>query len=402
MVRVLFVNRVLGMFRGGGETYTINLAKHLHKLGCEVKLITAKPYFGKVRYPIEEFHTEYVSTPYLRDLAQWLSSGVRHIKKIPFPSSHVFLEKCYHHLVWRFHNLDDETSQNNIFKYLDKRKKDYDIVQIFSHASLAGRIAEVHKMPVVLRFPGPPSITSKMKENILKCDAVVANGDAFLHIKNKITKNVINIPPGIDTKKFRPVNSNVREKHGISTDDKLVLFVGRFVPIKNLHFMIKGMSEVIKSDKKVKLIMVGIGPIYNQAIDLVSKLNIQRNVIFAGRVTHDILPEYYSAADIFLLTSDYDNFPNVVIEAMACGLPVVATKVGGLNQLVEDNITGFGIENNNINDLKEKVLGLLNNKELCKEISERNIEFVIDRYSWEKSARQFLKIYEDILKGSKC
>jgi len=395
-MKILFINRVLGMFRGGGETYALNIAKHLSKLGCDIEFITSKPYFGNIKYPIDGFHAEYVPSPCLRDVAQQIMSGVSYIKNTNLFFLKYF-EKIYEYSAWKIYNFDDEKSQNDIFRYLRKQKKNYDVIQIFGHVSLAGRIAKELKLPVVLRFPGPMHITSRRKESMLQCDALVANGDAFLYYKKEAIENIINIPPGIDTGKFRPVDSDIRRKYGISPNDKLILFVGRFVPLKNLPFMIKGVSEVMKSDNEVKLMLVGEGPLYAQITGIVSQLGIKKNVIFAGSVTHAALPEYYSASDLFLLTSNYDNFPNVVIEAMACGLPVIGTRVGGVPQLLEEGIRGFCIENNNISELKDTVLKVINDKRLCREIGERNIKFARENYSWERSAQRFLKVYQDIL-----
>lgn len=397
MMKILFINRVIGMFRGGGETYTLNIAKHLGKLGCDIDFIASKPYFGNVKHPIDGFHTEYVQSPYVRDFAQRLFSGVNYIRKANFIYFHKYFERVSEYCAWRIYNFDDEKSQNDIFRFLRKQKKNYDVIQIFGHVSLAGRIVEELKLPVVIRFPGPMNLTAQRKTRILQCDAVVANGDAFLHYKKEGIDNIINIPPGIDTEKFRPVAGNVRKRHGINPDDKLILFVGRFVPLKNLPFMIRGVSEVIKSDNKVKLMLVGEGPLHDQMVDIVSKLSIEKNVVFAGNVTHATLPEYYSASDLFLLTSSYDNFPNVVIEAMACGLPVIGTRVGGIPQLVEEGTRGFCIENNNINELRGAVIRMINDEKLCREIGERNMKFAGENYNWDRSARHFMKIYEEIL-----
>jgi len=286
-------------------------------------------------------------------------------------------------------------SQSDIFHYLKKRRGDYDIVQIFSQSALASRIVEELKKPVVIRFPGPPLIVDLKK--IQKCNAIVANGDAFLKIRDTMVEDVIDIPPGIDSKQFKYIASDVRKQYNIAIDDKLLLFVGRFVPLKNLPFLIKGTAELIKSDNKIKLLLVGEGPLYNQTVQLVSKLNIVDHVIFAGRIVNVDLAAYYSAANIFVITSYYDNFPNAVIEAMACGMPVIGTKVGGIPQQVEDGVNGYLIENNNIREFKEAVLKLITNRRLCRKMGEKNKEMVKAKYDWTKSAGKFLEIYETIL-----
>lgn len=394
-MKVIFINRAIGMFRGGGETYALNIARGLRELGCEIRFILPKPWFGEVKYPIDDFETEYVASPYLRDLAQRMAAGNSYFEKISVKPLQGFSQKGCRFIAGAIFKFYDLKSQNDIFDHLRKRDKDYDIVQVFSHCVLASRIVEELRIPVVIRFPGPPRIA--YKKHILRCNAVVANGDAFLQTRDSITSDVIDIPPGIDSEKFKTVDSNIRNKYNIEPDDTLVLFVGRFVPLKNLPFLINGMAEVIKSNNKVKLMLVGEGPLYSQTVKLVCKLNIKDNALLTGRIPNSILPEYYSAADVFVITSNYDNFPNAVIEAMACGLPVVATKVGGIPQQVEHGVNGFLIQNNNIAELKESILKLVGNRTLCKEIGQRNREMVISKYNWSKSTRKFLEIYEHIL-----
>ena len=385
----------MAMFQGGGETYSLNIARGLKELGCEVNFIVSRPWFAKIKYPIQGFETEYVPSPYLRDISHRLMAKCPVTEKANSKYLNFYLNKVIAYIGSVIYRFDDRNSQHDIFCYLKKRKKDLDIVQIFTHVALAGRIAEELKKPVVIRFPGPPG--KKKKEQILKCDAVIANGDAFNFIRSNITENVIFIPPGIDANKFKKIDSEIRNKYRIKSEKKLALFVGRFVPFKNIPFLINGMAEIIKQDDRVKLMLVGEGPLYSQIKNIVSDLKIENNVIFTGRVSNDVLPEYYSAADIFVITSNYDNFPNAVIEAMACGLPVVGTAVGGIPTLVEEGINGFCIENNNVEQFRDAVLKLINDESLCREIGERNREIVKVKYDWRRSAEQFLEIYKEVL-----
>jgi len=382
------------MFRGGGETYTLNIAKGLKELGCEIRFIVSKPWSGKVKYPIEDFDTEYIPSPYLRDLAQWMSAGNPYFEKIPVKPLRNFSQKGYRFIAGRISKFDNLKSQNDIFDYLKKRDKDYDIVQVFGHSVLASRIVEELGIPTVIFLPGPPSMT--YEKEIKKCSAVITDGFA-IHRLREMREDAIRIPNGIDASKFKPTKNNVRAIYEIKADEKLLIFVGRFVPLKNLPFLIKEIKEVVKLDSKIKLMLVGEGPLYNQIVDLVSRLNLQNHVVFTGRIPHDDLAKYYSAADVFVLTSSYDNSPNALLEAMACGLPIIATRVGGIPMLVEYGINGVLIENNNIGEFKEAVLKLVNNSGLCKKMGERNRTMVTKKYSWSKSAEKFLEIYERIL-----
>ncbi len=395
MLKVIFINRVMSMFHGGGETYTLNIARGLKELGCDVQFIVTRPWFGKVRYPIQEFDTEYVASPYLRDISHLLFAIGNNSELIPHKSVRFYFYKIIHYIGSLIYRFDDSKSQRDIFSHLSKRVNNTDLIQVFGHSGLACRIKKELNKPVVIRFPGPPG--KNRNEQILACDAVIANGHAFKDIKENITGKVVNIPTGIDSGKFKPVNTDVRNNYGIEDDEKLVLFTGRFIHFKNLPFLVKGMAEVIKQNDKVKLMLVGEGPFFGQIKKMVSVLKIENKVVFTGKIPNDVLPRYYSAADLYLITSNYDNFPNAVIEAMACGLPVVATNVGGIPDLVENGVNGFCIENNNIAELKETVLKMLKDDKLSDEIGNNNRETVGKRFNWLKSAGQFLEVYEDVL-----
>ena len=183
----------------------------------------------------------------------------------------------------------------------------------------------------------------------------------------------------------------------ISDNEKLLLFIARLVPLKNLLFLIRTLAEVVKERENVKLLIVGEGPLEKQTQAWVKKLKVEEHVIFAGRVQNEQLPQYYSAADIFVMSSTYENFPNAILEAMSCELPVVATKVGGIPMQIKEGINGFLVESGNVEQFKKKLIFLLDNEFLAKEIGERNRQEVKEKYSWLESAKKLKAIYDSLL-----
>lgn len=393
-MHIKFVIRGIEMFRGGGETYFLNIAKALQKLGCQISFVTTKPLFGDIKYPVEEFQTDYVPCPYLRDLSLRMMSGSVLLERIPFQVIKDTSQRIYKHIGYRVYNFDNLVSQRRLFDFIKNKKIDYDIIQVHALAWLASRVVEKLKIPTVIRFPGPPGLI--WKKDIEKCNAVIASGDAVNVIKKNFREDVYDIPPGVDSNLFKPVRNNVREKYNIG-NNPLLLFVGRFVPSKNLPFLIKSFKEVVKEDNRVKLMLVGEGPLDKTVRYLVAKYKIEKNVIFTGRIPSERLPSYYSAADVFVITSNYDNFPNAVLEAMACELPIIGTRVGGIPQQVKNGENGLIVESNNVEEFKNAVLNLLNDKELRKEMGKRNRKTVIRNYSWLESAKKLKRIYESLL-----
>jgi len=393
-MHIKFVIRGIEMFRGGGEIYFLNIAKALQKLGCQISFVTTKPLFGDIKYPVEEFQTDYVPCPYLRDLSLRMMSDSVSLERIPFQVIKDASQRIYKHIGYRVYNFDNLVSQRRLFDFIKNKKIDYDIIQVHALAWLASRVVEKLKIPTVIRFPGPPSLI--WKKDIEKCNAVIASGDTVNVIKKNFREDVYDIPPGVDSNLFRPVRNSIREEYNIG-NNPLLLFVGRFVPLKNLPFLIRSFKEVVKEDNRVKLMLVGEGPLDKTVRYLVAKYKIEKNVIFTGRIPSERLPSYYSAADVFIMASSYESFSISTLEAMSCGLPVIATKVGWLPNLIKHNENGILVENGNILQLKDAIVSLLGNTELRKEMGERNREIVVSNYSWLESAKKLKRIYESLL-----
>jgi glycosyltransferase involved in cell wall biosynthesis len=108
------------------------------------------------------------------------------------------------------------------------------------------------------------------------------------------------------------------------------------------------------------------------------------------------LIEHYNAADVFTITSTYDNFPFVVLEAMACELPVIATRVGGLPKSVDHGCTGLLVESGDTEALKSAILAMAKDKDRRREMGRCGREKVVQKHSWMETARQMLGLYKSL------
>lgn len=143
---------------------------------------------------------------------------------------------------------------------------------------------------------------------------------------------IVVVPLGIDTKTFKPNNKkNARKKLGISLNKDVFLYVGRFSKEKNIDLMIKSLQP------GEKLLLIGKGD-EEQKLRMLAK---GKDVEFVKPLNHDKLVHYYNAADILLLFSDHEGLPTAVLESMACGTPVVATKVGELPNIIINGKNGY-------------------------------------------------------------
>lgn len=364
----------MGIFRGGGENFDLNIAKELQRLGCQIKFLVGKKFLGSPTHPVKEFSTDYIATPYLRGLSYTMPKG------------------------WVFSAIDQSFFYWRVLSHLKKFKEKPEIIQLCSFPYLGALIKEKVGIPVVVRMPGPPSIS---QINMLsKLDAVIANGDAYRQLSQSGLRNAYNINPGVNINYFQKnlkKGFQIRQKYGIGKEDILFIWVGRLIPIKDPSFAIESFAKTSEANGKLKLMFVGEGPLKKNLEKLTNELKMEKTVIFTGHIEHKDLPDYYSAADVLLVTSSYDNFPNVVLEAMACELPIIATNVGGIPMQMINNANGFLVKYRDLEELKNKMLEMTENENFRKEAGKKNKEKVKLKYNWLNSAKKLKKIYENLL-----
>lgn len=374
-MNITFINRMMGIKFGGGENFDLNIARSLKRRGHNIRFVVGREW-NKLSLPMNEneFEVVYIKTPYLRDI---------HYKIKP---TNLFYKLVSSSAL----ELDLRLFENAVLSYL-KNDTWSDIYQICGLPRI-GAILGAHKntnkqqFKTVVRWPGPPS--KRKLKYMKKCDFNFANGDAFKIIREKLYPKVKEVNLGIDIEKFKP----------IIKEDKLFiefLFVGRIVPIKNIPFLIKAFIEASKENRNIFLNIIGEGD--KKEVELVKNLTKgYTNIKCLGKKSGSELVEQYQKSDVFILTSNYDNYPNVIFEAMASGLPVIGTRVGGIPNQVVDSETGYLVELDNTEQLKNKILELASNKELREKMGQNGRKRVEEEFSWDKSAEQLEKIYRGL------
>jgi glycosyltransferase involved in cell wall biosynthesis len=145
----------------------------------------------------------------------------------------------------------------------------------------------------------------------------------------------------------------------------------------------------------VRAVIVGDGPLDAALKQRATALGLDRVVLFAGYVGQRDLPQWYRAADVFVLPSDFDNAPNVAVEAMASGLPVVATDVGGVSEFVETPAGGVLVPRGDAQQLGRRIAEFVDDPHRRREAGAFNRRRAVQRYSWRTSAEQLLAIYRN-------
>ncbi len=221
------------------------------------------------------------------------------------------------------------------------------------------------------------------------------------------SRKMVTIPPGVDTSHFYPIPSDEAKQFlGLKPEDRMILFVGRIEPLKGVDTLIRAMSclELRERHQPVHLAIIGGEPNAGpqnlteemaRLQKLCDDLGVGQTVIFLGKQDQATLPYYYSAAEAVVMPSLYESFGMVALEAMACGTPVIASEVGGLGYLVQNEITGFTIPDSDPEELCGKLSGLLNDACLRKSMGQRASEYALD-YSWVNIAAQIANVYHDL------
>ena len=152
------------------------------------------------------------------------------------------------------------------------------------------------------------------------------------------------VPCGVNMDIFQPIDKAfARRQLGFADDEKIVLYVGRFAALKGIDRLLKAMVH-LRHHKRLKLVIIGGdghgAPELEAFQRLSSELGINDMISFIGRIEQGDLPPYYSAADLLAVPSYHESFGIVALEALACGTPVVATKVGAMNDIIQEGKTG--------------------------------------------------------------
>ena len=216
----------------------------------------------------------------------------------------------------------------------------------------------------------------------------------------KYIKKIITIPNGIDVDEYKACCSKeaCRVRLGLQSDEKVVLFVGNFVQYKGIDVLLRCMPEVVKIVPEVRLVLVGSGRIRQDLEKLARCLRIDKHVTFTGFVSENRKILYYRSSDVFALPSTMgpECFPTVILEAMACGLPIVASNISGIPELVRHCENGFLIPPQNVGALSTSLIDLLTNEDLRMKMARNSIKMV-KRYSWENIVRKTEEVYKQVL-----
>lgn len=220
-------------------------------------------------------------------------------------------------------------------------------------------------------------------------------------------RKIVIIPPGVDLSRFYPIPPDeAKEFIGVPPCDQMLLFVGRIEPLKGIDMLIQALALLRQRGMFVCLSVIGgegengqedVSAEMARLIAMRQQAGVDDLVTFLGKRGQDTLPYYYSAALAVVVPSFYESFGMVALEAMACGVPVVASQVGGLAFLVQDGVTGFTVPVDDPQALAGRLAELIENPSLRQEMSAQAAA-AAQNFGWGRIAEQMLELYETLLK----
>jgi D-inositol-3-phosphate glycosyltransferase len=308
----------------------------------------------------------------------------------------------------------------SVTKFVEKETLKYDLVH--SHYWLSGwvgqRLAETWELPHIVTFHtlaqvkqesgghDEPLHRHKMELQLAKdANRIVAFSDVerttLIDKYGVLAEDIDVIPGGVDLIRFRPgFKRTARKRLGLDIRENIILYVGRLEYFKGIQILLKAFSTVVEKRELMRLFIVGGAdkgdPDFVLLKEMIEKLGIDRQVTIQFAVPQQKLRDYYIAADILALPSFHETFGLVALEAMACGTPVVAARVGALPSVIEHQVTGYLVDTHDPSDFSQTFIRMLSNKNHLKSMGRTAIDWA-GKFPWYRVADEHLAVYNSVV-----
>ncbi len=380
--RILMFNHEFPPIGGGGGWVSYFLGKHFAAAGHDVHLITSQFRDCPTDEMVEGFHVH----------------RVRALRKNP--------DVC------AVHEMLTYAVSSSLYGLRFAKQFKPDIVQVFFGIPAGGGAYLLRKrrgVPYVVflggrdvprRNPDPPYyqwlyllLKPIIRSIWNNASMVVACSDGLRELAQETAPDVKMdvIPDGLDLSRFEPSS---REP---CPERVRILTIGRLIPRKGFQFLIRALPKIVENaahDFEIEI--VGDGPYQKELLKLAADLDVTEHIRFAGSVPYAELPGKYRDADIFILPSLAEGMPLVVLEAMGTGLPIVASRVQGIEELVAEDVNGALFDPGDADGLARSLVKLINAGKRRVEMGEASVARV-KPYDWKHIADAYLTLYADIL-----
>lgn len=356
---------------GGVESYVHELSKHLMRLDHEVTIITAR--YDKT-LPEEDEHDG------IRILRTDQLMNIFTTPVTPKLKTHILAER------WDIVHTHAPPPLSSYYIAKAKKNGRFPVVLTY-HCDLEIPLKIGGILTELYRFTFGSYTMKRMDQVLVTTETYAATSKAIWNTHAKV------IPLGIDIDRFNPrvKGDAVRKRHDLG-DSKVVMFVGRLA----YHKGVKHFIEAAERYPKAKYLIVGTGPKESALRKQAAAMKNAKNIIFAGKVDGNDLPQYYAACDVLVLpsVSRLEAFGMVTLEALSSGTPVVVSDMPGMREVVVDGIDGFLAEPLNPQDIANKVRRLLENDELRRQFGANGRLKIEEMFTWPMITERIVKAFE--------
>ena len=372
-VRVLFVNRMASLERGGGETFDLEISRQLVQAGAQVSFLGGAPLFRPAPLPVAGART--LHTPWLRRFPWDKVKGG-----------------------WRVRQLEFEIFEWRAARWVAKHAAEFDVVQVCELPNFVYWL----KMrgvttPVVMRLTAPNYYDPR--GGVPRADALIASGTSVERLKERGLAQVVDVPNAVDADLFRPQLSDFRKKHGLGSDEFMALYVARFQAFKNHALLLDAFAKLVQTHPASRLMLAGSGPLRERTELQAAELGLADKVLFLGEVPYGELPGIYAAADVKVISSDYESFCFAALEAMSTALPVLTTDCAWVPRLVSDG-AGIVVPVGDAEAFAGALKKLADNLALRQRMGAAGRQQVLERHTWPASAAKLIGLYRRLVSAA--
>ena len=391
-MKVLILQSELGVLRGGGETFTRSLFAAFAARGHSVTaafVADRQGYYplslplGIKAIPLKGWWSRKLGEATLNSIGRRVTCNAR-LKTM--------WNRVHGAISYRILRSYNQRFQYCVEREFSKRWHEYDAVYVHTDVNLASKIADYR--PTILRLPGP--VGPEMAPLLRTVHAVCANGDALTTIRQFLSDHVVELSIGVDAEIFNPGPTPIRQKLGWGERHCIVGYVGRFTRLKGVDLLADAFREFVKTVPDVRLLMVGGGEEEVALRSILAKELAEGIVHIEPGVDHHTLPHWYRTMDLLIMPSRYENFSNAILEAMACGIPFLASDIGG-NRVFAEKGVGWLFQPESVTSLTTQLYQISKSRAERVRRGQLGLSCVREQYSWTVSAERLEEIITSCL-----
>jgi glycosyltransferase involved in cell wall biosynthesis len=394
-MKILVLHSQLGVLQGGGETFTKNLFTAFAQRGHQVSAAFVADRCGRWLFPLPPciepipvagWWSSDLGQATLASIGRYLSNESKYRK---------LWDRIQSGITWRVFRWHNGRFQRRIERDFANRWNHFDAIYVQSNVRLAGKIAGHH--PTILMLPGP--VGNDLLPILRTIPAVCAHDDGFVQMHTMLGDKIKELPLGLDTETFRPGPTSLRADLGWTSRHQVIGYVGRLHAIKGVDVLVTAFRQLSRHNSNARLLIVGNGEEKN-AIRSALGEEVTRGIAYIQpAMPQEQLPPWYRAMDLIVMPSRYETMSNAVLEGMACGLPFLASNVGG-NITLGRTGAGWLFKSESAHALAVSLIEILTNSSEMKMRGDLGRDYARKYCSWSASAQRLEDIVTPLVPGA--